>query len=302
MAEGVDVVIPTWNGRALLERCLETLATQTLPARVIVADNGSTDGTAELLRERFPEVRHVALPENLGFGIAVNRAAAAGEGQAVVLVNNDVELDAGFVAAMVSPLEDQRVGMVAGLLLRPGRTTVDSYGLELDRTLAAFPRFAGQPYRPELLHERDLAAPSGGAAAYRREAYEAAGGFDERLFAYMEDVDLGLRLRAAGWRAAGAREAIAVHHRGASFGRRSRWQVETAGISRGFVLRKYGVVGTGIRVTATTLAAEAAAVGAELVLGRNLAALRGRLRGWRLAEGSEETIPPAVVNPSIGLV
>ena len=296
------MVIPTWNGRELLGRCLVRLREQAIPLQVIVADNGSTDGSAEWLRRHFPDVRVVELPENLGFGTAVNRGAEAGAGRSIVLLNNDVEADSGFVAGIVAPLEREEVGMVAGLLLRPGRAVVDSYGLELDRTLAAFPRFAGEPYRPELLGEDNLAAPSGGAAAYRRSAFEAAGGFDERLFAYMEDVDLGLRLRAAGWVAAGAANAIGVHHRGMSFGRRSSWQVETAGTSRGYMLRKYGVFGRGVGVAATALAAEVAAVGAETVLGRNLAALRGRVRGWRLAEKPTGTVPDGAVNPSIGLL
>jgi N-acetylglucosaminyl-diphospho-decaprenol L-rhamnosyltransferase len=299
---GVDVVIPTWNGRDLLERCLYRFAAQTRDARVIVVDNGSTDGTAEMIHARFPHADVIELGDNLGFGRAVNRGVAAGEGPAVVVLNNDVEVDPAFVERIVAPLGENGVGMVAGLLLRTTRETVDSYGLELDRTLAAFPRFAGAAYDPARLDERNLAAPSGGAAAYRRDAFDRAGGFDERLFAYMEDLDLALRLRAAGWQVAGARDAVGVHLRGASFGRRSALQVETAGTSRGYMLRKYGVLSDGIRTAATALLAETAAVGGEVVLGRNLAALRGRLRGWRLAEGQEAEIPHGAVNKEIGLI
>jgi GT2 family glycosyltransferase len=301
-APAADVVIPTWNGRALLERSLPRLSAQTVPAHVIVADNGSTDGTRELLESRFPDVTLVQLPENLGFGTAVNRGVAAGSAAAIVLVNNDVETDPEFVERITARLRAEGIGMVAGLLLRPGRTIVDGYGLELDRTLAAFPRFAGRPYDPEALHERDLAAPSGGAAAYRREAFEDADGFDERLFAYMEDVDLALRLHAAGWSCAGARDAVGVHLGSASFGRRSRRQIEIAGRSRGYMLRKHGVFRSGIRTAATAAVAEAVAVAAETILGRDLAALRGRLRGWRLWEGASANVPRAAVNESIGLI
>ena len=296
------MVIPTWNAKDLLERCLGTLAEQTVGHTTIVVDNGSTDGTVELVRHGFPSVRVVGLDENLGFGPAVNRGVAAGDAPFVVLVNNDVECDPTFLERVVAPLADDHVAMVAGLLLRPGRSHVDSYGLELDQTLAAFPRFGGERYVPELLHEHGLGGASGGAAAYRRSAFEEAGGFDERLFAYMEDVDLSLRLIAGGWGLAGARDAVGVHVGSASFGRRSRRQVELGGIARGYMLRKYRVLRRGPRIAATALVAEAAAVTAETVLGRDLAALRGRIEGWRRARGMSGDIPAGAVNGSIGLV
>jgi N-acetylglucosaminyl-diphospho-decaprenol L-rhamnosyltransferase len=297
-----DVVVPTWNARDLLERCLARLGAQSAKLHVVVVDNGSADGTGELLAARFPEVTLVALPENIGFGPAVNRGVEAARTSRIVVLNNDVEADPEFVARIVAPLDGGRSGMVAGLLLRPGRNVVDSYGLELDRTLAAFPRFAGEPYRPEALHERSLAAPSGGAAAYRRDAFEAVGGFDERLFAYFEDVDLALRLHEERWTCVGARDAVGVHLGSASFARRSRRQVETAGVSRGYMLRKHAVFKGGVMTAATAVATEAAAVAADALLRRDLAALRGRMRGWRLAKGTELRLSRAAVNESIGLV
>jgi N-acetylglucosaminyl-diphospho-decaprenol L-rhamnosyltransferase len=295
-----DVVIPSWNGRALLERCLPTIVDEPGLASVIVVDNGSDDGTAPMLAERYPAVEVVVLPENRGFAGAVNAGVAAGSAEAVVLVNNDVECDPGFVEEVLRPLAgDERVGMVAALLLRPGRSAVDSYGVEVDRTLSAFPRFAGAAW-PVEVHERALAMPSGGAAAYRRAALDAVGGFDEGLFAYMEDVDLGLRLGAAGWRCAGAAAASGIHMGGATFGRRPRRQVEIAGFARAYMLRKYGVLRRGAGITAWTLAVEAAVTVTESLLGRDLSAARGRARGWRAARGMHATVPEAVVNRRIG--
>jgi N-acetylglucosaminyl-diphospho-decaprenol L-rhamnosyltransferase len=263
---------------------------------VVVVDNGSDDGTAALLRERYPAVELVRLEENRGFAAGVNRGIAAGTGAFVVLVNNDVECDPEFVERIVAPLRsDDSVGMVAGLLLQPGRALIDSYGIELDRTLAAFPRFAGGAYSVAALDERFLAVPSGGAAAYRRVALEDVGGFDENLFAYMEDVDLGLRLRNAGWSCAGARDAVGVHLGGASFGHRSRWQVEVSGASRGYMLRKYGA--WGLRAAAV----EIAVMAGETVLGRDLAAVRGRVAGWKRAPRGTGHIPPEAINPELGL-
>ena len=295
-----DVVVPTWNGRGLLERCLPTLVEQPGVARLVVVDNGSTDGTAEILAERFPSVEAVALAENRGFARAVNAGIAAGSAEHVVLVNNDVECDPGFVAALSGAVaRDPGAGMAAGVLLTPGRKRVDSYGVEVDRTLAAFPRFAGAPW-PAALHERGLALPSGGAAAYRREALAAAGGFDEALFAYMEDVDLGLRLAAAGWRCAGAAEACGIHLGSASFGRRSRWQVDVSGFARGYMLRKYGVLRSGPGPATWALGVELGVVALDAIQERDLTALRGRVRGWRAARGRHAGAPAEAINRGLG--
>jgi GT2 family glycosyltransferase len=297
---GIDVVIPTWNGRELLVRCLETLAQQTVEHRVIVADNGSADGTSAFVRDRFPSVDVVELDRNYGFAGGVNRGAQRGEAPVVVLVNNDVECDPAFVERIVAPLADERVGMVTGLLLRPGRAEIDNYGIECDATLAAYPRFAGAPYPETPVDDENLLGPSGGAAAYRREALTAAGGFDERMFAYMEDVDLALRLRAGGWLAAGALEATGIHLGSATIGHRSRRQVEIAGASRAYMLRKYGVLGHGLLTAGWAVAVEAGVTVMETVGGRDLAAPRGRVRGWRAAAGTRQVLPEGAVNQELG--
>jgi N-acetylglucosaminyl-diphospho-decaprenol L-rhamnosyltransferase len=297
----VDVVIPTWNGWVPLERCLATLARQTAHANVTVVDNGSTDQTAARLAESHRDVRLVRLEANLGFAAAVNRGIAAGSAPIVVLVNNDVECDPDFLERLTEPLRaDARIGSAAGLLLVPGRATIDSYGLELDRTLAAFARFAGLPYPATRLDERHLAGPSGGAAAYRRRALEDVGGFDEAIFGYLEDAELALRLRAAGWACAGARDAVGVHLGSASFGLRSAWQVETAGASRGYLLRRYGVLRSGLGIAAQALVTEAGVALVDALRERRLAAIRGRLRGWRRAGHPRSTLAAVAVNPEIG--
>jgi len=296
----IDVVIPTWNKRDLLERCLESLEGQTVEHRVIVVDNGSEDDTAELVRDRFPSARLVELERNYGFAGGVNRGVEQGDGRFVVLVNNDVECDPPFLEQLVAPFEDERVGMVAGLLLRPGRETIDGYGLECDATLAAYPRFADAPYSATHVHDDGLLGPSGGAAAYRRDAYVAAGGLDEGTFAYMEDVDLALRLRDSGWIAAGAPGATGIHLGSATFGHRSRAQVEIAGASRAYMLRKYGVLGRGLTTGAWALGVEAGVTLVDTITGRDLAAARGRLRGWKKAAGRHARIPDGAVNSELG--
>jgi GT2 family glycosyltransferase len=224
---------------------------------------------------------------------------AAGTAEAVVLVNNDVLVEPGFVDAIVAPLAaDPRVGMVAGLTLMPGGATVDGLGIELDAALAAYGRGRGRP--PGAPRGR-LAMPSGGAAAYRRSAFEAAGGFEPALFAYGEDVDLGLRLRAAGWRAAEAPDARAVHLGGATVGVDSPWQRELAGFSRGFLLRRYGVLAS--RRAPRALLLEALVVTWGLVRHRTVVPLTARVRGWRAAAaaGGRRPVPAEAIDPAIGL-
>jgi GT2 family glycosyltransferase len=284
-----DVVVVTWRARELLARCLDHLAAQDVDHRVIVVDNASGDGSAELARERGATV--LALEDNVGFGRACNLGAAAGDGEAVVLVNNDVFCEPGFLRALLEPLADPRVGMVAGHTLRPDGGT-DALGVELGAGLDAYNRGAfGAP--------GVLAGPSGGAAAYRRTAWEAAGGFDERLFAYHEDLDLLLRLRRAGWQAAEAPEARGVHLGGASAGLDSPFQRRLGAFGRGFVLRRYGVLR---RAPLRVLAIDGAVCLFGLVRHRTLDQLTGRVRGWRAASSTPTlALPPGIVDERLTL-
>jgi GT2 family glycosyltransferase len=288
-----DVVIVTHDSGNAVLRCLERLGDA---ASIVVVDNASADGTPDRVAERFPDVRVLRNAENAGFGRAVNRGAALGGAEAIVLVNDDVEPEPGFVEALVAPLRaDARIGMVAGLLLAPGGERVDGFGVEADRTLAVYNRLRGRApgERPGA-----LLGPSGGAAAYRRTAWEAAGGFDERLFAYGEDVDLALRLRALGWRAAAAGAARGVHAGGASFGVDSPLQRRLAGVSRGFLLRRWRVLRS--RAAPRALAHEALVVGWGLARHRTLVPLTSRVAGWRLAAGRTDRLPEGAVDERIG--
>jgi N-acetylglucosaminyl-diphospho-decaprenol L-rhamnosyltransferase len=274
----VDVVIVTWRSGDRVLRCLERLGAQGRPHTVWLVDNASGDGTVAAVRERFPAVRVLEMDSNLGFGGAVNAGVAAGEAEAVVLVNDDVELESGALAALVEPLADPAVGMVAGLTTIPGSGLVDGFGVEVDVTLAPYNRLRGEPIGPA---DGVLLGPSGALAAYRRSAFEAVGGFDRRIFAYGEDVDLALRIRLAGWRAVAVAESRGVHVGGASFGVDSPLQRRLAGFARGFLLRRYGVLRT--RHAPRALALELLIVAVGIVRGRTLAHVRGRIAGWRAA-------------------
>jgi N-acetylglucosaminyl-diphospho-decaprenol L-rhamnosyltransferase len=279
------VYIPHFNGFERLERALLSLREQTRPLDVVVADNGSGDGSPELLRERFGEVGLVELGRNLGFGAALNRAIAEQPGDPVLLLNNDVECEPRFVEAMLDAAGGG-AEMVAGVLLQDAAPElVDSAGVVADRTLMGFDYLHGEPLS-SLEGAPAPLGPTGGAALYRLDAFQAAGGFDERIFLYYEDLDLALRLRAAGARCRLAPGARAIHAYSASSGAASGFKYSHSGWSRGYMLRRYGVLskpGPALRA----LAAEGALCAGQLLRDRTAKGLGGRLRGWRDGAGLE---------------
>src|SRR5204862_5465776 len=111
-----------------------------------------------------------------------NRGVAAGGGELVVLLNNDVECRPDFLERLVAPFEDERVGSVAALLLKPGDERIESFGLAADRTLAGYPRLRDMSVAEAQATHPVLLGPSGAAGAYRRRAWEAVGGLDEGVF------------------------------------------------------------------------------------------------------------------------
>jgi GT2 family glycosyltransferase len=349
VAASIDVVVAVHNGYALTCDCLSHLRRQTVPHRVIVVDDGSDDGTAALVRRDWPEATLVQLEFNQGYTRAVNRGVSEGEGEFVVLLNNDVRLRPDCLERLVAPLgRDPRVGSVAALMLMPGERRIDSLGVTADVTLAGYARLQGhdvdealaaasatmrtpQPTGPPsparsrsramppqrtpqstgrsgrarsraaTMRAPVLAGPEGTAGAYRRGAWEQVGGLDETISAYMEILDLALRLRAAGWQAACARDARGMHLGSSTYGKRSPRQRRLAGFSRGYLLRRYGVLRG--RAGARALFTEAAVVAGDLVLCRDLEALRGRLEGWRAGAGlpRHPPPPPEAIDSSISL-
>lgn len=299
----IDVVVPTLERWDLTERCLRLLRAQTVPHSVTIADNGSTDGTPEKIRAGFPDVRVIELGANLGFPFACNRGVTAGTGEVVVLLNNDVEVRPDFLEKLVGPIEDDpSLGSTAALLLQPGERTIDCIGLTADPTLAGFPRLRGRPVSEAASPAPVLAGPCGGGGAYRRKAWDEVGGLDEGVLFYGEDMDLALRIRAAGWETAAVPEAVAVHLGSATAGVRSSWQRYHGGFARGYFLRRYGILAS--KAGPRALLTEGIVVVGDAVISRDLSAAKGRLAGWRAARGLERRrMPPdAAVDHSITLV
>ena len=298
----IDVVIPIHGHRAMTEHCLAALAQQTLAHRTIVVDNASPDDSAPVIRSRFPEVEVVELDTNRGFAAACNAGIAQGSGEVVVLLNNDVIAPPTFLERLTTPFAaNSHLGSVASVLRHPESLLIDSAGLTVDPTLAGFPRLQGQPEQRATARNPVLLGPAGAAGAYRREALRAVGGLDEQIFFYQEDVDLALRLRAAGWSTTLAADARAEHLGSATAGRGSPWQRRHGGRARGYLLRRYGVLHG--RHAPRALATETIAAAGDAFFSHDFAALRGRLSGWHDARCDERHRPPSDgIDSSIGFL
>jgi N-acetylglucosaminyl-diphospho-decaprenol L-rhamnosyltransferase len=273
------IYIPNYDGAGRIGRALRSLREQTRPLQVVVVDNGSGDGSAALLREEFPEVALLELGRNHGFGPAINRAVAEHPADSLILLNNDVECEPRFVEALLDGL-GAGVDSVAGVLVQeraPG--LIDSAGVMADATLMGFDHLHGEPLEAAGT-AADPLGPTGGAALLRGSAFAAVGGFDERIFLYYEDLDLALRMAAIGGSCRLAGEARALHAYSASLGARSGRKYAHTGWSRGYMLRRYGVMSRpGLALRA--LACEGAICGGQLLIDRTAQGLGGRLRGWR---------------------
>jgi GT2 family glycosyltransferase len=227
----ISIVVVTWNRRELLQACLAALARQTHPRfEVVVVDNGSTDGSADMVRDlarSYPvPLRLIANASNRGFCAANNQGFAASRAELVALLNNDAEADPGWLEALeaVIRLYDD-VGMAASKILvwedpRPpaGEETIDKCGHLIYPDGQNRGRGSGQLDRGQFDRVEEVLWPDGCAAMYRRAMLEDVGGFDEEFFAYADDAELGLRGRIAGWRCFYAPGAVVRHHRGATLG------------------------------------------------------------------------------------
>jgi len=222
MTLSAAVIIVNWNGRDYLRVCLESLRAQTHPDfRIIVVDNGSTDGSLAMLAEEYAEVQVEALGENTGFVIASNRGAAlAPDADVLVMLNNDTEAEPGWLLALTQALEARpEAGAAASkMLLFDRREVLHAAGDIMDPGF--FPQNRGVWEKDEGQYDDDIRVfgPCGGAAAYRQQVWRALGGFNARLFMYLEDVDLAWRMQKAGWKTVFAPDARVYHHLSATGG------------------------------------------------------------------------------------
>ena len=213
----VSVIVVNWNGREHLESCFSSLLASDYPADLlepICVDNGSSDGSAAWLADRFPRVRVVALQENRGFTGGNAAGVAEATGQVFLFVNNDMKFEPTLVSRLVDALDDRAACAGARVMSWDG-SRIDFVRGTSSFEARGFQETYGQPYVPGTALAESF-FPNGGAFAVTRKAYEEAGGFDPALFAYYDDVDLGWRLRMAGHGIRTVADAVAYHRHGAT--------------------------------------------------------------------------------------
>ena len=215
------MVIPIWTGAYHLPVCLGALREQTYPhLEIILVDNGSTDGSQDLIVQQYPEVRLLALEHNLGLTGGNNEGFRAAQGEVLISLNNDTETDPHFVEALVTALlHHPEAGMAAAKMLLFDQRNIlhsagDGYGLDgIPFNHGVWQRDEGQFDEPGWIF-----GGCGGAVAYRRAMLDKVGLFDESFFMYCEDVDLNWRSQLAGWKCWYAPEAVVYHKLSATGG------------------------------------------------------------------------------------
>jgi GT2 family glycosyltransferase len=222
------VVVPSHNGRELLEWSLPALLADlaSLPsAEAIVVDDHSSDGTVAWLQTEFPHVRVIGLETVRGFAAACNAGARVSMAPIVAFLNNDAEVLPGWGGALLTTLDGFPDAVIAGGVtrLRQAPDTVNSAGVRVTSAGAASDLGYGLPLHRVDLRPREVAGVSGVSMAVRADWFGAAGGFDESLFMYFEDVELCLRAWLEGHTVRLAPDSGVLHQGGASAGGRYRF-------------------------------------------------------------------------------
>jgi GT2 family glycosyltransferase len=216
-----SIVIPHWNGKHFLQPCLDALRAQSYqPIEVIIVDNASADGSQQYIKDNYPEVCLIELPENRGFTGACNAGMEAAKGEIVALLNNDTEVHPDWVKSIVDAFERHSdVGIVASkMLLYSKRNHIHTAGDGFTTDGRPFNRGVWQKDEGQFDSEEFVFSACGGSSAYRREVLDTIGLLDDDFFFLMEDVDISWRAQLAGWRTLYTPHAIVYHHLSATGG------------------------------------------------------------------------------------
>ncbi len=216
----ISVVVLNWNGEQVVEKCLKSLREQTYdPLELIVVDNASTDGSAELVKKGFPEVKVIVNKTNLGFGGGNNVGIQASRGRYIMMLNNDTRLDPRCIEELRRCIEkNDRYGACASkILLEYEDDLIDAAGIVICPDGLSIGR--GRLEKGDRYNEEaEVFFASDCACLYRREMLEDIGLYDEDFFAYADETDMGWRAQLAGWKCAYNPGAIVYHFHSASAG------------------------------------------------------------------------------------
>jgi len=221
----VSVVLLNWNGAHLLPTCLDSLRAQTFrDFEIIMPDNGSTDGSLELVAARYPEVQALKFMHNRGFCLSMNDGIRAARGEFVAALNNDTELDSRYLEELVRAMQaDPQVGICAPKMVycdAPELINSAGHACGPDGVVVDLGRL--EPDCAWFDQPREVLGACAGAALYRKAMLDQIGLYDPDFFISYEDADLNWRAQWAGWRARYVPTAVIKHREGVSRGIRSR--------------------------------------------------------------------------------
>ncbi len=223
------VIIVNWNGGELLQRCLRALQQQTVrPHKIIVVDNASHDGSCDRLATDFPEVTLLKSEKNLGFAAGNNLGARHAENcEWLVLLNPDAFAEPDWLAALISAAAQHPEYDFFGsrMLMADAPQRLDGVGDVYHVSGLVWRKGHGAAAAGAYLEPGEIFSPCAAAAMYRRTAFVEAGGFDEDYFCYVEDVDLGFRLRLLGYRCLYVPASVVQHKGSALTGKRSSFSI-----------------------------------------------------------------------------
>jgi hypothetical protein len=299
----LDIVIVSYRSRELLRTCLDSLRSYppAVPMKVIVVDNASADGTAQMVRGEYPEVELIASDANLGFAAATNLGAGRGESPYLLALNPDTAVTEGALDTMLAAMEAHDEVAVAGPRLVRADGSLDHAAKRAFPTpLSALGHFTGvgqrsgasgrlAAYRAPAVDSGPVDAVNGAFMLMRRSAFEGAGGFDEGYWMYMEDLDLSYRLAQQGWQSWYEPAATVLHVKGGTVGgprpARLNWHFHR-GMYR-FYRRHYAPHRSHVlnALVYAGIAVKLAVSLAQSFLRRSLARLRHRRRAMPASDG-----------------
>lgn len=215
MKPRVFVIVLNWNGKNIIRQCLDSLEKQTQKHQVVVVDNGSKDGSVELIEKNYPDVELIKESKNHGFagGVNIGIQYAIDQGaDYIALLNNDAAAEASWLENLVKRItQDKLAGIVTCKFMRDDKKRIDSTGDFYTIWGIPGPRGRNQQDKGQYEKAEPVFAASGGASLYRSGMLKKIGLFDERFFAYIEDVDLSFRAQLAGWKVWYEPKAVAYH-------------------------------------------------------------------------------------------
>ncbi len=227
----VSVLILNYNGRGFIEACLRSVYAQDCPLlEVLVVDNGSSDGSPEIIKEQFPEARLIETGTNLGFAGGMNLGIRESQGTMVLLLNPDVVLESGYVEGLVEAIAgDSSYGSAIGKVYRfpvGERKIIDTTGHVIYENRLCTDRGEDEVDTGQFDQADDVFGACAGVGLYKREMLEDVKEgdeyFDESFFLFLEDTDLNWRAQLRGWKCRYVPEAVAFHHRGGTAKRRTK--------------------------------------------------------------------------------